>query len=559
MRRPNRERNHFESSGRAFFSSCPLPQIPGENGAVSDRKTPAAKRFPAPDLNWLFAAYERFSSQLELEHLLITLVEVILETGTASKAWLILQKSGRWAIAARGSLEHESVEIVEDLPLETAGSSPLIPTVKRVLDAQTAAASDGVFSNDVESFNSSVQPRAVLGLPLKFRGEIIGILYLENHFVADAFTPEFQELLGRLSCPMGIALKNAERYQQVNQRVADHRRALAQAIGEFKETQKRLVQCEKMVALGHLIAGIAHEINTPLGAIYASVKNLSNSLDYTRQNLPDLLRKLSPAQQEDFLNLLTASRLKNTPQSFREERQFKRIVEQQLTREGVERAETAAQQLVEMGITEVKHSLSRLLKASNSAEILDGAYHLVLQYRNSENIKLAVDKASTIVAALKRYAHSDGSDSPKTAQIAEEIETVLTLCQHHFKRGIQVSTDYQNLPEIACYPDRLNQVWTNLIHNAIQAMGTEGKLEIIGTRQDNFIRVQIADSGCGIPPEIQNQIFEPFFTTKEAGVGTGLGLDIVRKIVREHRGRIELESQPGRTTFTVWLPIDGGA
>ncbi len=215
--------------------------------------------------------------------------------------------------------------------------------------------------------------------------------------------------------------------------------------------------------------------------------------------------------------------------------------------------------LVEMGIIDVEPPLLRLLKASNSMMILETAYYLVLQYRNSENIKLAVDKASTIVTALKEYVHSDRCNCMITAQISEEIDTVLVLYQHQFKQGIQVSTNYGNLPGIRCYPEQLNQVWANLIQNAIQAMGSQGKLEITGTRHQNFIRVQITDSGRGIPIEIQDQIFDPFFTTKAAGVGTGLGLDISRQIIEQHQGHIEVESQPGRTSFTVWIPIDNTA
>ncbi|MEB3283047.1 MAG: ATP-binding protein [Lyngbya sp.] len=556
MRRPNRERNNFESSGATFFLSCPLPDRQMGSEPLLRGGTPGTDYSSPPDLNWLLTAYQRLSQELELDNLLVTLIEILLETAIVSKAWVILEKSDQWAIAASGSLESNSVQILQSLPLETAASPLLERIVNRVLHTQTPLVLNEV-SQEVDLIpHSQFQPLSVFCLPLQFQGKLIAILYLENYFITDAFTREFRELLNRLSSQMAIAFKNADRYQNLKQKVSQHTQALAQAISELKHTQKKLVQSEKMVALGQLIAGIAHEINTPLGAIYASVQNLSHALDYTLEKFPPLLRKLSPTQQEDLIALLAATRLNNKPLSFREERQCKRTLENQLINQGFKQAETTAQMLVEMGITEVKTPILRLLQGSNSTEILDTAYHLVLQYRNSDNIQLAVDKASTVVAALKRYVHSDRCDCMTTAQIPEEIDTVLTLYQHQFKPGIQVTTNYQDLPEILCYPEQLNQVWANLIHNAIQAMGSQGKLEITATRRYHFIQVQITDSGCGIPAEIQDKIFEPFFTTKEAGVGTGLGLDIARQIVEQHQGHIEVKSQPGRTRFTVYLPIE---
>ncbi|WP_413166040.1 ATP-binding protein [Capilliphycus salinus ALCB114379] len=558
MRRPNRDRNSFDSSGARFFLSCPLPDRQTGSEPFIERESPTSS--PAPDLNWLLSAYQRLSQQLELDNLLITLIEILLETAIISQAWLILKTpddDAQWRIEVSGSLESNSVQLLESLPLETA-ESPLLETiVNRVLHTQTPWVLNDVSQQADWISHSPIQPLSLFCLPLQFQGKVLAILYLENHFIANAFTREFQELLSRLSPQMAIALNNAYRYENLNQKIANHCQALAQAVSEFKQTQKKLVQSEKMVALGQLIAGIAHEINTPLGAIYASVQNLSNALDYTLEKLPFLLRKLSTPQQEDFLKLLAETRLNNNiPLSFREERQFKRNLEQQLVNRGFKEPEMTAQLLVEMGISEITTPIHRLLEASNSTEILDTAYHLVLQSRNRDNIKLAVEKASKIVAALKRYVHCDRCDCMTTARISEEIDTLLTLYQHELKQGIQVSTTYQDLPEIWCYPDQLNQVWANLIQNAIHAMGNQGKLEIIAARRSNFIQVQIIDSGCGISPEIQNKIFEPFFTTKEAGVGTGLGLDIVRQIVIQHRGHIEVESQPGRTSFTVYLPIE---
>ena len=161
-----------------------------------------------------------------------------------------------------------------------------------------------------------------------------------------------------------------------------------------------------------------------------------------------------------------------------------------------------------------------------------------------------------VVFALKHYARYDATGKKVEAQITEGIETVLTLYYNQIKQGIEVIKNYQdNLPKIACYPDELNQVWTNLIHNAIQAMNNNGQLTIDLSKEEENIVVKVADSGGGKTSEVLPKIFQPFFTTKPAGEGSGLGLDIVKKIIDKHRGKIEVESMPGQTTFMVFLPI----
>jgi signal transduction histidine kinase len=141
------------------------------------------------------------------------------------------------------------------------------------------------------------------------------------------------------------------------------------------------------------------------------------------------------------------------------------------------------------------------------------------------------------------------------ANLSEGIDTVLTLYQNQLKKGIEVKRNYTELPPVLCYPDELNQVWTNLIHNALQAMDYRGTLTIEVMQQEQHTCISITDTGAGIPAEIKSKIFEPFFTTKPPGEGSGLGLDIVKKIIEKHQGKIEVESIPGQTKFTVSLPI----
>ena len=147
----------------------------------------------------------------------------------------------------------------------------------------------------------------------------------------------------------------------------------------------------------------------------------------------------------------------------------------------------------------------------------------------------------------------------QNVDIVKSLETTLTIMNHKLKRGVTVQRDYQRVPLLVdSFGSELNQVWTNIIDNAIDAMGGKGELRVRTYRADNCVVVEIADNGPGIPPDIESHIFEPFFTTKGVGEGTGLGLDTVQRIVKKHRGNIEVTSKPGDTRFQVWLPLANG-
>ena len=144
----------------------------------------------------------------------------------------------------------------------------------------------------------------------------------------------------------------------------------------------------------------------------------------------------------------------------------------------------------------------------------------------------------------------------QNVDIVKSLETTLTILNHKLKRGITVQRDYQRVPFLVnSFGSELNQVWTNIIDNAIDAMGGQGELRVRTYREDACVVVEIADNGPGIPPKVLPHIFEPFFTTKGVGQGTGLGLDTAQRIVRKHRGQIQVNSKPGETRFQVWLPL----
>jgi signal transduction histidine kinase len=175
---------------------------------------------------------------------------------------------------------------------------------------------------------------------------------------------------------------------------------------------------------------------------------------------------------------------------------------------------------------------------------------------SNQNIQVATERASKIIFALKNFSRQDNTDKKEHANINESLETVLTLYHNQIKQGVEVVKNLADLPAVLCYPDELVQVWTNLIHNAVQAMEGKGTLTIETKLIEEKLQVSITDTGAGIPTDIQDKIFNAFFTTKKIGEGSGLGLDIVKKIIDKHAGKIWFETEVGKgTTFLVQLPV----
>jgi len=368
-----------------------------------------------------------------------------------------------------------------------------------------------------------------------------GIDYITKPFQAEEVLARVKIHLEKSFLQKSLQAKNAE---------------LAATLQQLKATQEELIQSEKMAALGQLVAGVAHEVNTPLGAIRSSVENISSFLSENLEKLPSFFQGLSPEEQQYFFTLLQKSIGQETALSSKEKRQYKRGLKGQMEAAGIIGADSLASTLVNIGVYDDVQPFLPLLNDPKSEQILKTAYQFATVQKSTRTIATATDRAAKVVFALKTYARYDSSGQKVRAKIGEGIETVLTLYHNQIKQGVEVVRNYdESLPAILCYPDDLNQVWTNLIHNALQAMNNRGTIAIEVTRQDDWVRIDMTDSGPGIPGEIQPKIFEPFFTTKPPGEGSGLGLDIVKKIIVKHEGTIEVDSVPGKTTFTVCLPM----
>jgi signal transduction histidine kinase len=329
--------------------------------------------------------------------------------------------------------------------------------------------------------------------------------------------------------------------------------------GRLRSTESALIQRERLASLGTLAAGLAHELNNPAAAIQRSSELLGESFQSWRQHTAQLQSLELSAAERAMVGALAGSiadcglQLTGAAVSSAAEGKMTRWLESL----GVERAWEVAPALLACGWTQEK--VEPIVAA-----IAHGHLNVVLQWLAAglsaqeliDEIQRSSRAISDIVGAVKTHSHLDRTPVQEV-DVPESLENTLVILRHKLKNGIEVVRHLEaDLPRVEAHAGELNQVWTNLIDNAVQAMDGTGRIELHARRLGDMVEVKIVDSGPGIPPEIASRVFDPFFTTKEPGVGTGLGLHISHNIVvNRHHGRLELESQPGRTTFRVMLPL----
>jgi signal transduction histidine kinase len=364
----------------------------------------------------------------------------------------------------------------------------------------------------------------------------------------------------RMTSDLKRSIEEIDRYNKhLEEMVQEGTAQLQTAYRDLQAAHGQAVQNEKMASLGVLIAGVAHEINTPVGAIVNVTRSMENAVEILPQTLAAYGKEegvSSDVMMVCLQELIQAARLSRKSHSYKEVR----LIEQLLREHGIDRSNEKAATLARLNFANAE----RIVKYIDCFKV-DAFFSLaecVAGISQAATISAASSqKIGEIVRALKYYAYSD-KDKVETIQLNDSIHTALVLLRNSLKGSVSISTDLD--PQLPCIPctSEIHQVWTNLLHNAgdaINEMGEDyaGVLVITSCKTDDKVLVKVTDNGIGIPAEKLGKVFDPFFTTKDIGKGTGLGLSIVSGIIKKHNGTVRVESRRGHTVFEISLPLTG--
>jgi len=329
-----------------------------------------------------------------------------------------------------------------------------------------------------------------------------------------------------------------------------------------RSSTKSAQQNEKLMALGKLSAGLAHELNNPAAAIVRSSESLQNHLSHVPDKFKKVISMKVNNEQIDAVNEILFGKIKNginKSESLMNRTNREDELTDWLEDNGFGDCYMLSETLAEYGFCDNElDDLKDMLGTEVFPSVVGWIDNVLTTEKMVGEIKEASNRISKLVSSVKSYSHMDRSTDFEPTNVHEGIHSTITILNHKLKKNKVnlVENLDEDLPNIRAVSGELNQVWTNVIDNALDAMEEGGTLELATTKNAANVMVHITDSGPGIPEEIQSRIFEPFYTTKDVGKGTGLGLEVVKQIVDRHKGHIKLNSKPGKTTFEFCFPIN---
>lgn len=496
-----------------------LQEVSGRGDGIEFTLSALAGDHPEKlDLATVQKASQTISGEIHLNKLLEKLMNIVITNAGAQKGFFLLKDEEGLFVEGEAVAGNEEIIVLQHIPYSERKDIDLV-IINYVLRVNKMIVLDD--ASDQGSFKSDEYVRrnklkSVLCLPLIFQNKLRGILYLENNLAPGTFTSERVEVLKILTGQIVISIENARLYQnleeynrileekverrtaeisQQNEQLSQQKEELGAALENLRRSQYHLIQSEKMASLGQLVAGIAHEINNPVNFISAGVESLNTNIEEIVQVL-DIYHKITPLNVETKLKEI---------EELKEKIEYKEAIKE-----------------IEKLISSIKNGTKR---------------------------------TTEIVKGLRTFSRLD-EDTLKMANIHEGLDSTLVLLHNKYKNRIQIVKNYGDIPLIECYPGQLNQVFMNILSNAVDAIDDKGTITISTSITNELIQISIKDTGRGIPENLKEKIFEPFYTTKEVGMGTGLGLSISHGIIEKHLGSINFRSEVDKgSEFIISLPM----